>query len=64
MVASGAFWGPKFILQGLIKVYIFFLYIHVIKKNDTGMVASGAFWGRKSVLRDPTKVNFFLYLRI
>ena len=30
MVASVDFWGPKFILQGATKVYIFFLYIHVI----------------------------------
>ena len=51
MVASGAFWGPNFVLQGSTKVYFVFLYIHAkSKRNATEMVVSGAFWGPNFVL--------------
>ena len=39
IVASGAFWGPNFALQGPTKVYIFVVYSRNILKNATEMLA-------------------------
>ena len=38
-MASGAFWGPNFVLQGPTKVYIFVVYSRNILKNATEMLA-------------------------